>query len=437
TVLKYYSGISGEPLFSEIKEPIYYRRSFNQNGDVVGHLWQSEREIRNDTSIEKESIDKNGDIIINKKVINILNNFEKFSRSRNIKIFMAPPTLRKSLYANYSPMLDRLFDHISRRCHIPVIAKPKDYVFPDHLLFDTSYHLNAEGREQRTKTLISALQQAGLSKTHPYQEINGSSIHEHQILAADQPVVEIDWLHLFEEVPPQATRSPTPITGRVLGASIADVLHIAIAVNGTIKTTTQTYRHGNSTRFAAIIPKDALKAGRNQVDLYTIHRASQELVALTLCTKAAPSPRTASLISHDDDTEVISHLDGTTTFVERGEVAGKINRAKTTDEGLNFIGWAVNAKAQELPEAIMVFVDGDFFYSTQTTHERPDVELTYDNPSLRWSGFNFTLPITFLKASNKPYIRVFALLQNGLAAELQYADPYPWGPKPIRNADRY
>jgi hypothetical protein len=43
---------------------------------------------------------------------------------------------------------------------IPVISHPEDYRFPQNLFFDTVYHLNADGRQARTKQLIMDLRRA-------------------------------------------------------------------------------------------------------------------------------------------------------------------------------------------------------------------------------------------------------------------------------------
>ncbi|MDR2796803.1 MAG: hypothetical protein LBB80_00485, partial [Treponema sp.] len=51
------------------------------------------------------------------------------------------------------------------REQIPVISRPETYCFPRDWFYDTVYHLNKEGRQQRTEALLRDMEQAGLFRS--------------------------------------------------------------------------------------------------------------------------------------------------------------------------------------------------------------------------------------------------------------------------------
>ncbi len=65
----------------------------------------------------------------------------------------------------------------------------------------------------------------------------------------------------------------THITGRLRranGAASSSPLQLAIAVNGTIRAVTQSYFDDDQEKFAALVPEDALRPGRNDIALFDI-----------------------------------------------------------------------------------------------------------------------------------------------------------------------
>jgi len=74
----------------------------------------------------------------------------------------------------------------------------------------------------------------------------------------------------------------THITGRLQrakGSGSAVPLQLAVAVNGTVRAITQSYHDGGQEKFAALVPEDALHAGRNDIAVFSVLSA-RELVRI-------------------------------------------------------------------------------------------------------------------------------------------------------------
>jgi hypothetical protein len=67
----------------------------------------------------------------------------------------------------------------------------------------------------------------------------------------------------------------TDITGHLDRPQAGAPAELAVAVNGTIRTITESYRDGDQERFAALVPEDALRRGRNDIAVFLVRGASQ------------------------------------------------------------------------------------------------------------------------------------------------------------------
>ncbi len=127
---------------------VYSRKSFNKFGDVTVHLNitppKSLRDRENLTYHYWDGIDK-------------LNNFYNYAQSKNVEVFFLYPCYSEVEYKKNKAVINRISEDISRNLNIEVLNTPSDFVFSDSLFFDTVYHLNKQGREERTRKLIALL----------------------------------------------------------------------------------------------------------------------------------------------------------------------------------------------------------------------------------------------------------------------------------------
>jgi hypothetical protein len=131
----------------------YTRYGFNQYGDEVSHL----KFKSNDTLIfdyHNGNYSKNADDLV------LLNEFDTYTKKRNISVYFSfPPiadeeyTINQSDYRNY-------YNFLKTNLSIKIIGTPEMFTFPKNYFFDSGYHLNSEGRENRTEMLIYAIRKA-------------------------------------------------------------------------------------------------------------------------------------------------------------------------------------------------------------------------------------------------------------------------------------
>jgi len=128
--------------------PIYSSSAFNDHGDVVSHLDQGPEEELNGAKIFTahywEGIDA-----INEAVAKI--------ESSGATVFYMFPAFPQTEYLLNKKNLQQLEADIKRDLNIPVLNDLEDAIYPNDRFYDTVYHLNATGREQRTNDILKAL----------------------------------------------------------------------------------------------------------------------------------------------------------------------------------------------------------------------------------------------------------------------------------------
>ncbi len=103
--------------------------------------------------------------------------------------------------------------------------------------------------------------------------------------AAASPIrCRLDREAYYGSVDPAAPVVLTNIAGRLQRAQANGhpaPLQLAVAVNGTVRATTETYFDDGQEKFAALVPEDALRAGRNDIAVYDL-RGPDELRSIQL-----------------------------------------------------------------------------------------------------------------------------------------------------------
>lgn len=127
--------------------------------------------------------------------------------------------------------------------------------------------------------------------------------------------------------------------------------------------------------------------------------------------------------------EKTSSITATSIPVILGFLEGHLDIAKVENKNVVFSGWAADVKNSQLPEAIIVFVNGRFVYSGKCNLDRPDVAKAYTNPALRKSGFKYVFPLSSFEDLANCEVRIFFVTKKGLASEVIYPKGYKWGRK--------
>ena len=97
---------------------------------------------------------------VNNSVIRRLINFCEQARERGAAALISFPSISHARYNIDKQCNDNIAKILALELKPYVISESNQYVFDDALFFDTYYHLNSAGRDQRTDRLIHDLNSA-------------------------------------------------------------------------------------------------------------------------------------------------------------------------------------------------------------------------------------------------------------------------------------
>ena len=146
--------------------PVYTLETFNDRGDVVGHLSAGQARVRR--WLHLESVDTSNPP--RDETIERLREFVLVAANRGARVFFAYPSYAQTSYGKTSRAVTSLDALLRRRLSpgLTFLSTPEDYVFPDEAFFDTEYHLAAPARAARSERLAQSLA-AVLGPRHPIQ----------------------------------------------------------------------------------------------------------------------------------------------------------------------------------------------------------------------------------------------------------------------------
>ena len=266
----------------------------------------------------------------------------------------------------------------------------------------------------------------GLFKIGPYKDIVGQRISDIATMEEGGYTVQLDQEGLYSNVDPSSEFVLSHITGRVISIK-GEVprLNLAIGINGVIYAVTKTFaHHRHEATLSVLVPEEAFRAGRNDVQSFIVTVKPNGQPTLT------PTRRqlviTYSISASERDGEIlIRHTDGASVPIVPNALNGWLDFAVVQRNHVLFYGWAADVEKSQLPEAIVVFVNGRFLYSGRTGVDRPGVVKFYDNAALQKARFKDVIPLSPIKDRLNPEVRFFAVL-NGVASALNYNKGYHW-----------
>jgi hypothetical protein len=287
----------------------------------------------------------------------------------------------------------------------------------ERLVFDSSLEAKYVSLERKLSLFGSGTKPDGLFRIGPHKELVGRRVSDVGVAQEGNQTVELDWPSAFENVVPEAAFVPAHITGHVLSRGDAGPFNLAVAVNSVIRAVTRTYRKGRVTKFTAMVPDTAFRPGKNEVEVFVV---SEEAGKLRLH-RTIQSGLTYSLTSSTGASgEVLLSSNGTFIRVIPGALEGYLDFMVLEDDHVRFIGWSADVNNSQIPEAILIFVDGEFFYSGRTSEERLDVAKVHGNAGLQMAGFHYSFPLVSFRSGTNTKVRFFAVSKNGVASELNY-----------------
>lgn len=118
----------------------------------------------------------------------------------------------------------------------------------------------------------SGADRPGIFGIGPHPELIGRSLADLRRRAAAGTTVSLDELEqkLLRALPEGTAFVPSPLQGSLAGAGATPGRALAVAVNGTVAAVCTAFSDSGATRFSALVPEEAFRAGRNDVELFWI-----------------------------------------------------------------------------------------------------------------------------------------------------------------------
>ena len=216
--------------------------------------------------------------------------------------------------------------------------------------------------------------------------------------------VSVEQTESFDLVDPKSGYLPAHIVGTIpIRETTLERLPLAVAINGTIRATTQTYGHREGiASFSALTPEDAWRPGHNQVEIFVV-RGHPEAARLQ-STHLATTTTYQLAVTSGDRVEAISDSNGRRIHVVPSAIEGEVDL-----KGLAAKGWAADLEAGQPADTLIVFRGSEFLFSTAVRMPRPAIAKREKNDNLIQCGFRFTLPSTFISDPGGRSPRFFAV----------------------------
>jgi len=302
--------------------------------------------------------------------------------------------------------------------------------FPDKFKFSKKdlLHIKHDTLKRKLNIFGSGEGADRLYEIGPFKDLIGRDVQTIPMVEGNF-AVELDQQIYYGNVDLETEFAPSRITGSVLVSNESeDRFSLAISVNGIVRAITETFpSEGGSAKWSAMVPESAFRMGKNDVEAFVVTKRAGKV----LLEYAKTREKVTFVLSSrkGQGGEIIVRSDGRTIPVKQNAVRAYLDMAVTGKEQIVFRGWAADIKNSQLPEAILIFVNGKFFYSGQCNVFRPDLGKAWHNDTLRWAGFKYAFPLSLFKDKDKPEIRVFAVSKDGKASEFRYSKDYNRGNK--------
>ncbi|QHT71079.1 hypothetical protein GXP67_32715 [Rhodocytophaga rosea] len=140
---------SMESLLTNDPEKKELLASHNLHGDAINCIGKSKNFVPTKITIQKPD----------QQYFELLNEYAAFCRSKGVKVFISfPPARKKSVTMEIAPsaVVAQTKQKVS---DFTVLNTPESALYPDRYFFDSSYHLNQDGKQLHTQQVYTNLQQ--------------------------------------------------------------------------------------------------------------------------------------------------------------------------------------------------------------------------------------------------------------------------------------
>ncbi|WP_234736679.1 hypothetical protein [Tellurirhabdus bombi] len=143
------SGLFYKLLRGDATDPIYNRSGFTVEGDLKEHFGKPKpRRIGDDVTFLEMDYSEN---------IQRINAFVKAAKAREAVVVFTFPVFPASAYKRNQKAIQHLAKQYQNKLDCPIINTPATFVLPDQYFFDTVYHLDSLGVQERTTRMIDLL----------------------------------------------------------------------------------------------------------------------------------------------------------------------------------------------------------------------------------------------------------------------------------------
>jgi hypothetical protein len=133
---------------------VYCPQAFNDHGDLTAHLGKPGKDV------SKMAFLKNASREVDGEAIEVINAFASRLIARGARVVFLYPSIPQPDYDERKAAIDRLHAALTAKMKVPQLSTPEDFVYPAGEFYDWVYHLNAEGRQKRTRSIIADLRPA-------------------------------------------------------------------------------------------------------------------------------------------------------------------------------------------------------------------------------------------------------------------------------------
>ena len=99
-------------------------------------------------------------------------------------------------------------------------------------------------------------------------------------------------------VDPESNYVPGLVAGTLSGENLDEPIHLAIAVHGVFRVLTRSYFIDGERKFSALLPEEALRPGKNRVEIYLVSEDSAGAVSFLPVSYHAKVSRSPEKLSH-------------------------------------------------------------------------------------------------------------------------------------------
>ncbi|MFT5139059.1 MAG: hypothetical protein ACI9H8_000747 [Lysobacterales bacterium] len=290
----------------------------------------------------------------------------------------------------------------------------------------SEYRIKLQTAVQRLTQEYGQSDWTSLYAAGDHQGLVGRSLNSINVLDAHAPVVTYEYPDFLKNSRMDDSLIQSVVHGSFDGSYDDNPSpNLAISVNGVIRSVTETFSiPGYDNSFQAIIPTEAFGEGNADIRTLFVMETDSGVALLEANSIVGQSYRLVA----DEDSGWSIMVDDQTISVERGEVTGWVTAISgQTPNSFDTGGWAADLEAKLPADRILVFTDGEFYYSMKPDRDSERTATQFQMRGILRSGFRFPVSLNHGKTPLNLEVRVFALSTTGKISEMNYPkDPQKW-----------